>query len=320
MTSPFAFSLCKPRSHRASWVNALGLCTLVGAAICLHRAAHADGKSALPPAVGTYKTTKAGIVTYTPSTLENHVDGEAEAIKRYDFKECSYAEYGLAGQSKDLITVDIYQMGTPTDAYGYYTSQRNASAPVVKIGAEGYQESSALNFWKGPYYVKITITAANPAPLQGQMNQIAQAIAPKLTGPTAVPDIVNLLPPGYAPRTEQYRRSDIAAQAYIRNGMVAKYPTAGPRAELFVAVYPTPAAAKDAYTKYQAYLTKPGNLASGARPVTLSGIGESAVGVKSLFTGEVVAALKGKYLIGVRQAKDSASAQALVKSAITRAK
>ncbi|HLK58831.1 MAG TPA: DUF6599 family protein [Chthonomonadaceae bacterium] len=319
MMSPLGVVL-HMRLHRSQFWAALSLVALLGVGLALPLSAHADGKSALPPAIGNYKTTKAGIVTYTPATLENHIDGEAEAVKRYDFKECTYAEYGPNGQSTQLITVDIYQMGTPTDAYGYYTSQRNANATVVKIGAEGYAEASALNFWKGPYYVKIAITAPNPGPLQGQMSQLAQAVAGKLTGPTAIPDIVNLLPPGYAPRTEQYRRSDIAAQSYIRNGMVAKYPSAGPRAELFVAVYPSPAAAKEAYGKYQAYLTKPGNLASGAKPVTLSGLGDSAVGVKSLFTGEVVAALKGKYLIGVRQAKDQASAQVLVKSAIAHAK
>lgn len=293
------------------------------AAVCLGfgMRAMADAKSALPPAVADFKLTKAGVVTFTPATLENHIDGEAEAVKHYDFKECAYGEYAPGGQGTQLITVDVYQMGDANNAYGYYSSQRNPTAQIVKVGAEGYQEKTALNFWKGPYYVKVTITAANPGPqFQTEMPKIAQAVAAKLTGSTATPDIIKLLPAGYAPRTEQYRRSDIAAQSYIRNGVVARYPKAGPQAELFVAVFPNPAAAKDAYGKYQAYLSKPSNMAVGATASPVKGLGESAIGVKSKFTGEVVAALKGKYLIGVRKAKDQASAQALAKSAVALAK
>jgi hypothetical protein len=151
------------------------------------------------------------------------------------------------------------------------------------------------------------------------MPKIAAAVASKLSGTTTVPTIVKLLPPGYAPRTEQYRRSDIAAQSYIRNGVLARYPSAGPQAELFIAIYPSPAAAKDAYGKYQKYLTDPSKMAVGAKPAMLKGIGDSAIGVKSKFTGEVVAATKGKYLIGVRKAKDRASAQALANAAMAHA-
>ena len=279
----------------------------------------ADAKSGLPPAVGDFKLTGA-IQTYSPSTLENHVDGEAEAIKHYDFKECAYGVYAPGGKGNQLITVDIYQMADATNAYGYYSAQRNPSATLVKFGAEGYQESTALNFWKGANYVKISITAANPAQFQPMLPKIASAVAAKLSGSTSLPEIVKLLPAGYSPRSEQYRKSDIFAQSYINNGMVAKYPSAGSQAELCVAVFPNPVAAKNAFTKYQAYLSKPSNLATGAKLNPLKGLGENAVEGKSKFTGEVLASLKGKYLIAVRKAKDLASATTLVKSALANAK
>ena len=75
----------------------------------------------------------------------------------------------------------------------------------------------------------MTITAANPAAFQQALPKIANAVSAKLSGTTTVPAIVNLLPPGYSPHTEQYRRSDIAAQSYIRNGVLARYPTPGRR-------------------------------------------------------------------------------------------
>jgi hypothetical protein len=284
------------------------------------RAAHADAKSALPPAAGSFKLTKP-VTTFTPATLYDHLDGEAEKFQQYGLRQSAYGEYAPNGQGKQLITADVFQMDTPLDAYGYYTSQRGTQARLLKIGAEGYQEPTALNFWKGPYYVRITITASNAPPaFQQEMPKLAQAIAAKLPGPTTPPAIVHLLPPGYTPHTEQYVRTNIAAQSYINNGMVARYPAAGSQAELFIAQYASPAAAQQAFTRYQAYLTKPLTLAVGAKPIPISGLGQKALGVKTKFTGEVVVAVKGKYLIGMTKAKDAARARSVVQAAMAGAK
>ncbi|HLJ54115.1 MAG TPA: DUF6599 family protein, partial [Chthonomonadaceae bacterium] len=243
------------------------------------RVARADTRSALPPTVGDFKMTRPAQI-YTPATLENHIDGEAEAVKHYDFKECAYGEYAPKGVGNQLITVDIYQMADPQGAWGYYSGQVNPNAKQVTVGgAHGYQEATALNFWKGPYYVKVAITASKPGPFQPAMPKIAAAIATKLSGSTSVPSIVQLLPPGYKPYTEQYRRSDIAAQSYIRNGVLAQYPAAGTQAELFIAIFTTPAAAKDAFGKYRSYLTEPRNIAVGAKANPIKGIGDEAIGV-----------------------------------------
>lgn len=298
----------------------VALSLLVAAGAVLSQASGADTRSALPAAVGDFKLTHTAQL-YTPATLENHIDGEAEAVKHYDFKECAYGEYAPRGQGNQLITVDVYQMGDPTNAWGYYSGQQNPGAKQTTVGgAHGYQEDTALNFWKGPYYVKVTITASNKAAFQPALPKIASAVAAKLSGTTTVPAIVGLLPPGYAPHTEQYRRSDIAAQSYIRNGVLARYPSAGPQAELFVAIFQSPAAAEDAFAKYRKYLTDPTKMAVGAHASPVKGVGESAIGVKSRFTGEVIAATKGKYLIGVRKAKDQASALALAKAAAAHAR
>jgi hypothetical protein len=318
--------VCIALPHRLSPARAprraavFALAALLGLGLAGLRTAHADVKSALPPTVGNFKLTKP-VATFTPTNLYNHLDGEAEAFQQYDFRQSAYGEYAPNGRGTQLITVDVFQMSSPLNAYGYYTSQRNAHARFLKIGAEGYQEPSALNFWKGPYYVRIAITASNaPLAFQQEMPKLAQAVASRLTGPTATPSIVRLLPPGYTARTEHYVRGNIAAQSYIGNGMVARYPAAGPQAELFVAVFPNPAAARQAFTRYQAYLTKPTTLAIGAKPTPIKGLGEQALAVRTKFTGEVVAAVKGKYLIGMTKAKDANRARILVQAAAARAR
>ena len=294
------------------------------AACFVSAAAHADTKSILPNGVDNLKMTAKGVATFTPSTLENLLDGEAEAIRRYNFKEAAHGEYAPGGAGNQLMTADVFVLGSATEAYGLYSSQRNSHATFLKIGAEGYQESTVLNFWKGPYYVRLAITASDKKPFQASMPKLAAAIATKLTGTTALPDIVKVLPDGFTPRTEQYRLSDIAAQSYIRNGMVAKYPSAGQQAELFVAVYPTAAAAKEAFTKYSAYLTKPSNVAVGAAVTQPAGLGEKALSLKTKYAGVVITAVKGKTLVGIRNVgpdpKSQTAAAGIVKAAVAKAK
>ncbi len=283
--------------------------------------ARADGRAALPASAGGFKM-HGTVQTFNPSTLENHIDGQAESVKHYQFKQCTYAEYAPNGQGNQLITVDIYEMGSPLDSYGYYSYQLSPSArtaKVIKIGGEGNVTHDYLSFWKGAFYVVVTITAATaPANFQTAMPQIAQAIAAKLPGSTQPPAMIKLLPPGRLPHSEKYQRDNIGAQSFIKNGVTAAYPSAGQQAELFIADMGSPAAAKGAFSQFEAYLKKPATLALGAKPEILKGVGESALAVRTKFGGQVVTAVKGKYLVGVRKAKDPTSALSLVKSAVTK--
>ena len=312
-------AIVNPRSRPfRSLLTLACLMALAGAA----RQASADAKAALPATSGNLKMVHSPTSPqlFNPGTLENHIDGEAQAVKQYGFKSCTYAEYSPTGTGTQLLTVDIYEMNTAQDAFGYYSHQRSDNAKIVKVGAEGYAEPTAFNFWKGPYYVKMAITASNPGPFQPQMPKLAQAIAAKLTGSTDLPAIMKLLPPGYKPLSNQYQRSDIAGQSYINNGVTGKYPSAGQQAELFIAIYASPAAAKQAYTKYHTYLSAPATAALGAKAADIKGLGESAVGLKTKFSGQVVAALSGKYLIGMRKATSQAAALPIVKAAVAHAK
>jgi hypothetical protein len=290
--------------------------------IVVTHTAKADAKSALPVAVPPFKITKP-VQVFSPATLENHIDGQAESVKHYQFTQCDYAEYAPNGQGNQLITVDIYEMGTPLDAYGYYSYQLSPSAKTVtyvKVGAEGYQTKDGLNFWKGNYYVNVTITASNPPPVfAASLPKFGQAIAAKLPGAAQAPAMLKLLPPGYPPHSEKYQRTDVAGQSFLKNAVSASYPAAGTQAELFVAAWPSPTEAKQAYAQYQTYLNKPTNAAAGAKATPIPGLGDSAITVKTKFSGVVVAALKGKYVIGIRKARDLTAAQNLVKAAVAHA-
>ena len=315
-----AAGLAASKNFRSFWVASLagGIMAIASCSV-----AGADANSALPSVVGAFKMVHStgSPQTYTPATLENHIDGEAQSVKEYDFRKTAYAEYAPNGQGNQLITVDIFQFGSSDDAYGYYSGQRSHTARLEKIGAEGYQEATALNFWKGPYYVRIALTAQHPTPAFTQeMPKLAQSIASKLTGSTAAPAVIGALPGGYTPRTERFQRSNVAAQSFFMNGASARYPSAGQSAELFLMSFSSASAAKAAFAKYQAYVTSPNNLAVGAKPTMTKGLGESGLSVRTKFTGLIVAGEKGKFISIVRKAKDESKAVSLVKSALAKAR
>lgn len=262
------------------------------------------------------------VQVYTPNTLEDHIDGQAQSVKRYAFQSCYYAIYAPGGNGTQVITVDVYQMATPLDAFGYYSYQLSPSAKMVHfvpIGAQGYLLGGGLSFWKGPYYVNVNIAASNAPPsFHNVQLALARALAAKLPGTTQPPATLRWLPAGYVPNSQKYQRRDIAGQNFLVNGVSATYPGAGSYAELFLCEYPSPSAAQQAYNRYMSTLDKPLLLAMGAKITPVKGLGQGAFLVKTRFSGFVVAAHKGRYVVGITKAANPTVALKLVREAVAK--
>jgi hypothetical protein len=280
----------------------------------LHTAFAAGPQSVLPAASAVKGWKQIGTTKlYNPNNLFDLVDGEAESIKQYSFVACAHAEYAPASQNKPVLTIDVFDMTDPMNAFGLFSSDRASGKPIA-IGAEGVQiPPSAINFWKGHYVVRTTIVQVNPANQAAQL-AFTKATAAKITGAGAPPAAVQALPSSRQPRSEKYVKANVAGQAFLKNAITAKYPSAGQGAELFICEYPNPAGAKSALASYQSY-EKAG---TGLAP--LKGVGDAGFSVVDKFAKNVVVAQKGKYLIGIVRAKDAASAQGLVKQAVAKVK
>jgi hypothetical protein len=60
----------------------------------------------------------------------------------------------LRSKSAD-IAVDIFDMGTADTAFVMYADERSPDEPYISIGAEGYSNKGALNFFQDRFYVKL---------------------------------------------------------------------------------------------------------------------------------------------------------------------
>ncbi len=301
------------------WGKAAPIIT-AAATVCFLASSTAARAVVLPPSVAGFRLTTAA-KTYGPSTLADHIDGGAQAVMRYQFRSCLYGIYAPGGKGNQVITADVYTMADPLDSFGYFSAQLSPGASYYKhvaIGAGGFLMNTNLTYWHGPYVVSITIAASQPtANFHNAMLSLARAINNKLSGPTAEPASLHLLPPGKVPYSEMFQRRDVGGERFLTNGVSARYSAAGEQATLFVCEYRSPSAASSAYHNYLSSSSKPFSLAPGAHPVILRGLGSSAFMVKTRFTGSVISALKGKYVVGMFKAANVVVAKKLVTSTLT---
>ncbi len=251
---------------------------------------------------------------FDEDTLFEHINGAAEAFFAYDFQLCGTAEYIPRGADASLgdefIQVDIYDMGSDIHAFGMYTSEIYPDLQAVDIGAQGYVETPALNFWKGPYYVKISGSTEVESVAKANM-QLANYIAQGIPGETEKPTMLSLLPTeGLMPGTEAFVFSDILGYRFLKNGLTATYQMGGEEKTLVIAEYATEDNAKDALVQFEAYEQK-----SGEGFVNTSDSGEGFV-VNDKYYKRLMVVRQGRHLVVVVGVTDETAAKELIKKAI----
>lgn len=290
----------------------------LSSALCLAGclAAQAAGPQGVLPPGSTVKGWKQVGATkqFNSRTIFDLVDGEGDAILAYAFAGCAHGEYAPAKAAQPALTVDVYDMSDPLNAYGMFSSNDRISGKPEKIGAEAVRiGTTGLNFWKGRYVVRTTLIGRGAAfsANQAALSAFAKAAANRITGASSPPALLKALPAGRQARSERYIRKNAGGHAFLNNAVSAKYPSQGFGAELFVSQSATPAAAKASFEAFRSF-EKTG---TGLAPV--KGIGEAAFSVLDRFARNVVVAKKGKYVVWIMRAKDANGAKAIVKQAVT---
>ncbi len=249
---------------------------------------------------------------YNSRTLYNLIDGEADAVKQYTFLSATDARYVPHGRGSQSITVDIYDMENPLNAFGLFSQDRLGAQPI-NVGVEACKTAggTGISMWKGRYLVRLAATAQTPEFLHAML-LFAKKMAARLPGTIEPPTLLRTLPAGAKPGSQQYIRENVAGHSFVRNAVTARYPSAGLFASLFVAEYPSLSAARSAYLDYLAYERNNGRI------VPLKGIGQAGFFVLDRFAHDVVIAYKGRYLVGALRAGTQIAAEHLVKEAMAR--
>ncbi len=124
-----------------------------------------------------------------------YIDGGAEIVHEYGFRQVCTQDYAnAAGKS---VTLDIYEMATPEDAFGMYSFKTGAGGKAVAIGQDGRLEDYYLNFWKGRDLVTVVGPDASADSLDG-IERVGRAAEAKIGPDGERPSFLAVLPKSWS--------------------------------------------------------------------------------------------------------------------------
>jgi hypothetical protein len=190
---------------------------------------------------------------FKPETLWEYINGQAEVYLDYGFKLVVTADYTSMDGSRSMV-IEIYQMRSPNHAFGIYAAERSPSEDFIEIGVQGYLEENVLNFWKGPYYIKL-------ASFQGSSDtkeilvKVAAVIAKKIKGSYSEPELFACFPvKNRVKMSERFIPKNFLGQPFLRNGYRVEYENRGGRYQVFLVKNGSREEAQEAFGRYQGFL------------------------------------------------------------------
>jgi hypothetical protein len=209
----------------------------------------------------------------------------------YGFEEVVTADFAQESSGQAAV-IDIYQMMDPTHAFGIYCQERNPDYEFLDVGSEGYVGGTALNFWKGPYYVKVTVFEESDE-LKGELKKLAETVASKITHTAGAPAEVAAFPTeNQKPRSVQFLPRDVLGQSYLSNAFEAQYQVDDQEYKIVAITASGAEAATEGYTKYKEFLTR-----SNPETEALEGVGDEGFIGEDSFYGKVLAARAGNRIL-----------------------
>lgn len=195
-------------------------------------------------------------LNYSNKNLYDYIDGGAELYLSYGLAHMTGCKYN--GDNLPQVTVEIYEMTDPKNAYGVYTQSRDKEESDYGQGSQSFPDF--ILFWKGKYFVIVNTQEVVPES-QKAVQYLAALIDKSIPETGDKPSIVDLLPKeGLAPAGFLYFHHYIWLNAYFfiadynilnideqTDAVLAKYGEADARSYLLMVEYPDEEKAAAAY-------------------------------------------------------------------------
>ncbi|HWR82529.1 MAG TPA: DUF6599 family protein [Candidatus Deferrimicrobium sp.] len=186
-------------------LNAVGMVLILGSIMiatdnCSKQQAPEQSPRDLVPDESLGWTLQDSTETYDREGIFDYIDGAGEVYRAYGFAGVTVFRYDRVGEGG--IIVEIFDMGSPADAYGVFSYSREEETSGI---GQAYEfAGSLLHFWKDRFYV--CVRAEQPGELAREaVVAIAKSIDGKITAEGGKPALVGMLPQeGLVPHSETY--------------------------------------------------------------------------------------------------------------------
>ena len=237
--------------------------------------------------------------------LWEFMDGGADIYLDYGFKQIATVE---VEQGKNSITVDIYEMKSIEGAFGIYSRESAPTYHFLKIGADGYQESIALNFYQSNYYIKLNAYSDNSITKEA-LRKIAESISKKIGGQKTPPAMMSFFPQeGSVPHTAHFDARTFLGKKELKDAYSQRFNFKGKTFTIFLCDVQNNSSAGQ---RIKALKSSAANLPNVEKEA--GGLGDMTVAVKHSEAKELLAISKGKYIAGIYPAGDGKLSKELLK-------
>ncbi len=165
--------------------------------------------------------TRSGEVsTYDADNLWEYINGAAELFVEYDVQTCMTADLAAGDLA---VTVDLYDMGTPLNAYGVFKREHPAPGMSIPGAAEvAIAPPYQALLLKGSTYAKVNAIEGELTMESGR--ELLEALARSLPGEADYPRELELLPKdGIVAGSEGYTRQAFLGLIELSRCLYADY-------------------------------------------------------------------------------------------------
>ena len=206
---------------------------------------------------------------FTAQNLYEQINGRAEFFLAYDMIRMTFASFINSANKGEFIDLSIYDMGTPTNAFGAFSGERSKGGSPVRLGRAAYRSGANFFFWKGRYYVRVIASEETE-----KLRKIGMDLAAKATaflgnsggpvwGLTALPqrDLV--------PESVQYVKVNAMGLDFMTNTYLARYRKGKTVVKVFLSRRDSSETARTVVARYAGYA---GEYGKGIDRINQSGI------------------------------------------------
>lgn len=164
---------------------------------------------------------------FSPDTLYEEIDGEAELFLPYSFRALRVAILSPADRPAAQARVEIYRHGSSRDAYGVYSQYRFPGQRTARIdSSEAILSDVSVDFFRGPAFVRIRASARETP--RDDLERLGRDLCALLPGSGEFPwEAEALRIPGAAEGPVVFHRRALLGYETLAPGFEARYEDAG---------------------------------------------------------------------------------------------
>ncbi len=163
------------------------------------------------------------VLQFTAESLYEQINGRAEFFLAYNVEGLTCATYEKQDDENAFLNLSIYDMGTPTNAFGVFAGERSRDAENLEIGRATYRSGANCYVWRGRYYAQIEVL--DDSDTDGRLGpEIAKIVAGFLpAGKEPVWGLEAFPEDDLIPDSIRYFKVDAMGLDFLRNTYTAQY-------------------------------------------------------------------------------------------------